>query len=98
MIFGDYRGAPSYAEFVARSMNKEKARMFTGRFWRHAAERAVKTAAQTAVALVGAGAVDVLAVDWQQVGSVSAGAALVSVLTSVASAGASGDDTPSLVR
>jgi hypothetical protein len=98
VIFGDYGGAPGYAEFVARSMTKEGKRMFTGRFWRHTAERAAKTAAQTAVALVGAGAVDVLTVDWQQVGSVSAGAAIVSVLTSVASAGASGDDTPSLVR
>lgn len=97
-VFGDVDRAPSYEQAVQQSMNKEKARMFTIRFWKHTAERAAKTAAQTAVALVGAGAVDVLTVDWQQVSSVSLGAAIVSVLTSVASAGASGDDTPSLVR
>lgn len=53
-------------------------------FFRATAVRAVRTAAQTAVALLGAGAVDVLAVDWQSIASVSAGAAIVSVLTSLA--------------
>lgn len=53
-------------------------------FLRATAIRAARTAAQTAVALLGAGAVDVLTVDWQAIASVSAGAALVSVLTSVA--------------
>ena len=53
--------------------------------WARAAGiRAVRTAAQTAVALLGAGAVDVLALDWQALASVSAGAALVSLLTSLA--------------
>ena len=51
---------------------------------RAAAVRALKTAAQTAVALLGAGAVDVLTLDWQALASVSAGAALVSLLTSLA--------------
>lgn len=54
------------------------------RSWvRAAGVRAVRTAAQTAVALLGAGAVDVLTLDWQAIASVSAGAALVSVLTSL---------------
>ena len=51
---------------------------------RAAVVRAIRTAAQTAVALLGAGAVDVLALDWQALASVSAGAALVSLLTSLA--------------
>lgn len=46
--------------------------------------RAARTAAQTAVALLGTGAFDVVDVDWQQIAGVSAGAALVSVLTSIA--------------
>lgn len=46
--------------------------------------RAVRTAAQTAVALLGADTFDVLTVDWQSIASVSAGAAIVSVLTSIA--------------
>lgn len=53
-------------------------------FAKAAAIRAVRTAAQAALAVLGAGAVDVLAVDWQAVASVSAGAAIVSVLTSLA--------------
>ena len=48
-------------------------------------ERAVKTAAQTALTLFGANAVDVLHVDWQTVLGLGGGAALVSVLTSLAS-------------
>jgi hypothetical protein len=65
-------------------------------FWLDAIERALKTAAQVAVVTLGAEAVDVLAVDWTAVVSMSAGGALVSLLTSIAS-GRIGDDTPSLV-
>lgn len=58
-------------------------------------ERAVKTFAQSAVALITANATGLLDVDWVQVASVSGLAALVSVLTSVASAPIGGDG-PSL--
>ncbi len=67
------------------------------RFWINAVERAVKTAAQTAVALIGAEAFDVLSANWEQLASVSAGAAFVSVLTSVASANIGEQGDPSLV-
>ena len=53
-------------------------------FWIAAGERAVKTFAQSLVALFVAG-VTVLTLDWQQALAVSATAALVSILTSVAS-------------
>lgn len=69
--------------------------MHTEVFWHAAAERAVKTVAQTAAALIGAGAVSILDVDWQQVLGVSATAGVLSLLTSVASARI-GDDGPSL--
>ena len=49
-----------------------------------AAVRCLKTAAQTAVALIGANTVSVTALDWPQIVGVSITAAIVSLLTSVA--------------
>ena len=49
-----------------------------------AAMRAVKTAAQTALATIGTTAVAITALDWSQVLAVSATAAVLSLLTSVA--------------
>lgn len=46
--------------------------------------RAVKTAAQTAVSLIGTGAVGFTDLDWVQIASVAGVAAVVSLLTSVA--------------
>jgi len=53
-------------------------------FLKAALIRAVRTAAQSALAVIGAGAFDVVAADWAAIGSVSAGAAVVSLLTSLA--------------
>lgn len=63
-------------------------------FARALAIRAARTAAQTAVALLGTGAFNIVEVDWQQVVGVSAGAALVSVLTSIATGLPEADDRP----
>lgn len=46
--------------------------------------RAIKTMAQTAVALIGTNAVGITAVDWVAVASASALAGIVSILTSIA--------------
>jgi hypothetical protein len=62
-------------------------------FWLDAAERAVKTLAQTVVALVTAGQV-VWDVDWTEALGVGATAAAISLLTSIASAGRSGTVSP----
>jgi hypothetical protein len=70
--------------------------MFTKHFWVAATERAVKTGAQTIVALLTAGATGLLEVDWLQVASVAGLAALVSILTSVGSGAVTGG--PSLVH
>ena len=59
--------------------------MFSRLFWKDTVERAVKTFAQSALATLGLGATDVLSTDWVGVVSVGAGAAVVSVLTSLAS-------------
>ena len=69
--------------------------MLTKTFWLAVLERAVKTLAQTAVALLTGSATGLLDVDWVQLASMSGMAALVSVLTSLASAGAT-DGNPSL--
>ncbi|MEV4457000.1 holin [Microbispora sp. NPDC049633] len=55
-----------------------------------AVERAVRTAAQAALGVVGVGAIGLLDVSWPTVGSVAGLAAVVSLLTSVA-AGFKGD-------
>ena len=64
-------------------------------FWIAAGERAVKTFAQALVALFVAG-VTVLTIDWQQGLAVAATAALVSILTSIASARIGQWEGPSL--
>lgn len=64
-------------------------------FWVAAGERAVKTFAQSLVALFVAG-VTVLTIDWQQALAVAATAAVVSVLTSVASVRLGPFEGPSL--
>lgn len=52
-------------------------------FWSFAGERAIKTFSQAAIATLGGGSIGLLAVDWVGVFSVSAGAAVLSILTSV---------------
>ena len=64
-------------------------------FWIAAGERAVKTFAQALVALFVAG-VTVLTIDWQQGLAVAATAAVVSLLTSVASVRLGNFEGPSL--
>lgn len=66
-------------------------------FLRSLLERAVKTFAQTLLALLAADAVNVLEVPWSAVLPVALGAAMISVLTSVASAPFGDSASPSLV-
>lgn len=70
--------------------------IFTRSFIKDTAERAIKTVAQTAAALLVGDGVGILNVDWSSVGSVAGLAGIVSVLTSIGS-GYVGDDSPSLV-
>ena len=66
------------------------------RWLKAAAVRAVKTFAQTAAALLGAGAVNVISVDWASIAGISATAAVVSLLTSLAGLPEVGDEVPPL--
>ena len=58
-------------------------RIFTAAFWVYAGERAIKTAAQAAAATLGAGMFNIADVDLTAVIGISAGAALLSILTSI---------------
>ena len=69
--------------------------IFTTQFLLAAAERGIKTVAQTAAALIVAAGVGLLNADWVAIGSVAGMAGLVSILTSVGSGAITGDG-PSL--
>jgi hypothetical protein len=71
--------------------------MFTKFFLRQVAERAVKTFAQTFVALAGVSQMDWLSLDWAQLAATSGIAAGLSVLTSIASDKIGPTDSPSIV-
>jgi threonine dehydrogenase-like Zn-dependent dehydrogenase len=58
--------------------------MFSLEFWSYAGERAIKTVAQAALAFIGSGSIGLFAIDWAGLASVSLGAGLLSLLTSVA--------------
>ena len=60
--------------------------LFTANFWKRASVRAIKTFAQTAVALLGVGTTGIIEVDWLNVLSVAGLAAVTSYLTSISSA------------
>lgn len=70
--------------------------MWTWGFWRGAGERAVRTVAQVAAAMLTADAVSLLDADWIGVASVAGMAGVVSLLTSVATGSATG--TPGITE
>jgi len=57
--------------------------MFSIQFWQYAGERAIKTVAQAALAFLGTGTVGLFTIDWYSLASVSLGAGLLSILTSI---------------
>lgn len=71
--------------------------MWTAGFWKSALERAIKTFAQAALALLTGDGLGVLDVDWATVASVGALAAGASVLTSIVSLGFGPAGSPSVV-
>lgn len=73
------------------------ANLTTREFWASTAERMVKTAAQTAIALIGTDQIGILSLDWAQIGSVVGTAVILSLLTSVAG-DTTGKNGPSFVR
>lgn len=60
--------------------------LWTTAFWKGAAERGIKTFAQTAVGFFVVGTTGLLELNWITLASVSGAAALASVLTSIGNA------------
>jgi len=58
-------------------------KLFSIEFWTYAGERSIKTVAQSAVAFLGTGTVGLFSIDFYSLASVSLGAGLLSVLTSI---------------
>lgn len=58
-------------------------KLFSTEFWTYAGERAIKTVAQAALAFLGTGTVGLFSIDFYSLASVSLGAGLLSVLTSI---------------
>jgi hypothetical protein len=71
--------------------------VFTRQFWTLSAERAVKTFAQALAAVLLAGGAGLLAADWGTALSTAGMAAVISILTSVASLRIGPPDSPSAV-
>ena len=67
-------------------------------FFKSLLERALKTVAQSLVAVIGVGATNLLDVGWMQALSVAGLATLISILTSIGSAPWGDPNTPSLVK
>lgn len=69
--------------------------MRTAAFWRNAAERAVKSAAQSLLLLwAGDSAFNIINADPRMAGGIAAGAAVLSVLTSLASTAVGDSSSP----
>lgn len=72
--------------------------LFTGSFWLDTLERAVKTAAQTVIGLIGTNAADVTGLDWQEIGITTAVTTGLSVLFSIVSSGIGEAGTASVLN
>lgn len=70
--------------------------MWSLRFWKDAAERAVRTAAQSLLALWATSVSGILDVDWPQAASVAGLAALTSVLMSLVGSGIGDTESASM--
>ena len=72
--------------------------LYTLAFWKDATERAIKSFAQAVILALGGGAANVLTVDWYTVGGAGVGGMILSLLTSIASAGIADKGTASLSK
>jgi r1t holin len=72
--------------------------IFTTYFWKSTLERALKSFAQSLLAILGVNQIGVLGVDWAAALSTAAMAGVLSVLTSIASGKVATSGDPSLVK
>ena len=71
--------------------------MFTKSFWKSAAERAIKTVAQAFIAVIAATTFDWFSADWKAIAGTAATAGVLSLLSSIASAGIGDKGSPSIL-
>lgn len=71
--------------------------MFTASFWKSAAERAIKTVAQALIAVLAATTFDWFSADWKAIAGTAATAGVLSLLSSIASAGIADKGTASII-
>jgi hypothetical protein len=72
--------------------------MSTANFWKQAAERAAKSAAQAVIGLLPLDHFNALDFSWPLAGGVALGAAVLSVLTSIVTSGVGPKNDPSMVE
>lgn len=72
--------------------------LFSTAFWKDAAERAIKTGAQSILLALGGGVVDAFALDWRILAGAGLGGALLSLLTSIGSGAYTDGGTASLTK
>jgi len=74
--------------------------MWSKKFWRDATERALSTAAQSALLVLGAGAMpgDVINADWKNIAGFAAGGAGLALLKAVAASNVGTSNSASLDR
>lgn len=83
--------------FIGEPLHYEERVMFTRTFWKKATERAVKTAAQSAILVFGADQVNALNANWDDVAGFALGGFVLSYLFSLATSGTGPDEDPSAV-
>lgn len=81
-------------------MDREQVKPWkTAKFWEDLGERAVMTAAQSAISTIGVdGMVDAFALDWRAIGGIAVGAAVLSVAKSLAAGLKGNPESASLVQ
>lgn len=72
--------------------------MFTRAFWTATLERSISTAAQSAVLVLGADQINVIAVSWAEVGGFAAGGFVLSVLKALIASNVGTGTGPSLAN
>lgn len=65
--------------------------MFTLAFWKATAERALSTAAQSALLIIGADQINVVNVDWLGIAGFAAGGAALTIIKALAFGGKDGN-------
>jgi hypothetical protein len=72
--------------------------LLTLTFWLDALERAIKTAAQTVLGLIGVNVTDVTSLDWKEIAVAAAFTTGLSILTSIVSSGIGEPGTASVLN